>query len=95
MEQMTFHVPNDVLEHIDSAAEERDISKSQVARELLEQGIEYEQLENKNEELRNKLEAANSSSEVDDKLVKYVEHDIDWHEAGIATKLRWFVFGRN
>lgn len=92
---MTFHVPNDVLEHIDSAAEERDISKSQVARELLEQGIEYEQLENKNEELRNKLEAANSSSEVDDKLVKYVEHDIDWHEAGIATKLRWFVFGRN
>ena len=95
MEQMTFRIPDDIVEHIESVAEERDISKSEVARKLLERGIEYDDLQSKNDELRNQLQATNSRNEVDDKLVRYVENDIDYHEAGLATKLRWFVFGKN
>ena len=95
MKQMTFHIPDNVVSHIEKSAEKRDISKSKVVRELLERGIDYEQLESTNQELRNQLRATNSRNEVDDKLVRYVEHDIEYHEAGIATKLRWFIFGKD
>ena len=92
---MTFRVPDDIVEHIDCVAEERDVSKSKVARDLLKRGIEYDDLQSKNDELRNRLQATNERNEIDDKLVRYVENDIDFHEAGIATKLRWFVFGKD
>ena len=92
---MTFRIPDDIVEHIEEVAEGQDISKSEVVRDLLERGIEYDDLQSKNDELRNQLQATNSRNEVDDKLVRYVENDIDYHEAGLATKLRWFVFGKN
>ena len=94
MEQMTFHIPDDVVSHIENSAEERDISKSKVVRELLQRGIDYEQLESTNQELRNQLQATNNRNEIDDKMVRYVENDIEYHEADIATKLRWFIFGK-
>ena len=95
MEQMTFHIPDSVVEHIEGKAEEDDVSKSKVVRELLQRGIEYPKLESECDQLRKQLQATNSRNEVDDKLVKYVENDIDYHEAGLATKLRWFVFGKS
>jgi metal-responsive CopG/Arc/MetJ family transcriptional regulator len=94
MEQMTFRVPDDVVKHIDDEASERDVSKSEVARTLLERGIEYDEVESERDQLRNQLQAMSSRNEVDDKLVRYVEHDIEYHEAGIGTKLKWFVFGK-
>lgn len=95
MEQMTFHIPDDVVSHIENQAEERDISKSKVVRELLQRGIDYSDLESTNQELRNQLQATNNRNEIDDKMVRYVEHDIEYHEAGLATKLRWFIFGKD
>lgn len=94
MEQMTFWVPDELVEHIENEAERRDESKSKIARELLQLGTEYDELESENKRIRNQLQAANSRNDVDDKLVRYVEHDIDYHEAGLATKLKWFVFGK-
>ena len=94
MEQMTFRVPDDVVKHVESEAEERDVSKSKVVRELLERGIEYDELQNEIDRLRNQLQATNERSEVNDKLVRYVENDIDYHEANILTKARWLVFGK-
>lgn len=95
MEQMTFRVPDELKEHIESKADERDTSQSEVARELLEQGTEYDDLRNEVERLNNQLQATNERNEVEDRLVRYVEHDIQWHEADVATKLKWFVFGRD
>lgn len=95
MQQMTFHIPDEVVEHVESEASDRDISKSKVVRELLQRGMDYDQLESTNSELRSKLEASNRDNKIDDKLVRYVEHDIDFHEAGIATKLRWYIFGKD
>lgn len=94
MEQMTFRVPDDVVKHINDVADERDVSKSEVARTLLERGLEYDELQSERDQLRNQLAATNKRNEVDDKLVRYVEHDIEYHEAAIGTKLKWFVFGR-
>ena len=94
MEQMTFRVPNDVVKHVESEAEERDVSKSKVARELLERGIEYDELQSEVDRLRNQLQATNDRNEIDDKLVKYVENDIEYHEADLLTKARWFIFGK-
>lgn len=94
MEQMTFRVPDELAEHIENEAERRDESKSKIARELLELGTEHDELESENERLRNQLQATNQRNDVNDKLVRYVEHDIDYHEAGLGTKLKWFVFGK-
>ena len=94
MDQMTFRVPDDVVKHVESEAEERDVSKSKVARELLERGIEYDDLQTEVDRLRNRLQATNERNEVDDKLVKYVENDIEYHEADLLTKARWFIFGK-
>ena len=94
MKQMTFRIPEDVVEHVEGEAEERDVSKSEVVRELLEQGIEYDDLQTEVDRLRNRLQATNERNEVDDKLVKYVENDIEYHEADLLTKARWFIFGK-
>ena len=94
MKQMTFRIPDDVVEHIEGKAEERDVSKSEVVRELLERGIEYDDLQTEVDRLRNQLQATNERNEIDDKLVRYVEHDIEYHEADLLTKARWFVFGK-
>jgi len=94
MDQMTFRVPEDVVEHIEGEAEERDVSKSEVVRELLERGIEYDNLQTEVDRLRNRLQATNERNEVDDKLVRYVENDIEYHEADLLTKARWFIFGK-
>lgn len=94
MEQMTFRIPDDVVEHIEGEAKERDVSKSEVVRELLERGIEYDDLQNEVDRLRNQLQATNDRNEIDDKLVKYVENDIEYHEADLLTKARWFIFGK-
>ena len=69
-------------------------SKSAAVNELIEAGERVNILENKNDKLQKKLRIANRKNDVDDKLVRYVEHDIDWHEAGIGTKVRWFIFGK-
>ena len=94
MEQMTFRVPDDVIKHVESEAEDHSISKSKIARELLERGIEYNELQNEVDRLRNQLQATNDRNEIDDKLVKYVENDIEYHEADLLTKARWFIFGK-
>ena len=69
-------------------------SKSAAVNELIEAGERVNILENKNDELQKKLRIANRKNDIDDKLVRYVEHDMDWHEAGIGTKVRWFIFGK-
>lgn len=95
MKQMTIHIPDELKEYIEDVAEEQEQSRSQVARELLERGTEHEQLRNEVDRLRNQLEAMSDRNDVEDRLVRYVQHDIDWHEAGLATKAKWFLFGRD
>ena len=92
---MTFRVPDDVVKHIDDVADNQDKSKSEVARTLLQKGIEYDDIVSERDQLRNQLQATNKRNEVDDKLVRYVEHDIEYHEAGILTKARWFLLGKD
>lgn len=94
MDQMTFRIPSEVTEYIEGEASNDDVSKSEVVRNLLEMGMEYEELRSENERLRKQLQATNRQNEVNDKLVRYVEHDIDYHEAGIVTKAKWFLFGK-
>ena len=95
MKQMTIHIPDELKKHIEDVAEEQEQSQSKVARELMERGTDHEQLQDEVERLRNQLEAMSDRNDVEDRLVRYVEHDIDWHEAGLATKARWFLFGRD
>lgn len=95
MQQKTFRIQSEVVEYVEGEAEDRDVSESEVIRELLDMGMQYDDLQNKNDELRNQLQARNRESEVNDKVVRYVENDIDFHEAGIVTKLRWYVFGKD
>jgi Arc/MetJ-type ribon-helix-helix transcriptional regulator len=94
MKQMTFRIPDDVVEHIEGEAEERDVSKSEVVRKLLEKGMEYDDLQTKVDDLRNQLQAMSKRNDVEDRLVRYVEHDLEYHEADLLTKARWFIFGK-
>jgi predicted transcriptional regulator len=95
MKQMTLHIPDELKEYIEDVAEEQEQSQSKVARELLERGTEHEELRNEVDRLRNQLEAMSERNDVEDRLVRYVEQDMQWHEAGLATKARWFLFGRD
>lgn len=102
MDEMTVRVPRQLKERIETDADSHDVSESEAARRLLERGTEcddlqseYDDLQSEVERLQAQLRSANNRPEVDDRLVRYVEHNIEWHEADIATKARWLVFGRD
>lgn len=97
MKQLTIRVPEDTLEEIEDLAAERDSSKSEVAREYLQLGSEYGDLQTENERLRTRVQKLIDMHEQHDELVKHVEQEqalqTKRHNASVVQRAKWFVFG--
>ena len=94
MKRLTIRVPEDLAETIDERATAADVSDSEAARQLLRRGTEYDDLQTENERLRNEKRGIIEQRTENKDLRRYVENDIEWHEADLLTRVRWFVFGK-
>lgn len=97
MEQLTIRVQEDVLDEIEEIADSEDTTKSEIAREYLERGSEYGDLQTENERLQNRIRKLIDMHNEHDELVTYVEENRTLqrqkHEATAVERLKWLVFG--
>lgn len=73
-------------------------SKSEAVRTFIQ---EYEHLseqiadlEAENERLERRLTAANGRYDDHTELVEYVEEERSWRSAGLSTRVKWWLFGK-
>lgn len=69
-------------------------SRSEVVRELIDRGLEYEALERRNDELEDRLAAVIDGRAEHQELVEYVEEERSWRSAPIWTRARWWLTGK-
>ena len=108
MEQITIRIPDGTLETVDKRASESDESRSKVVRNLIELGLEHDELQSeleqreaRIEELRRQLQ---ERGEVEEKVTELVERTdnqqdalretLEWSRAGIIQRTKWKLFGR-
>ena len=101
MEPVTTRIPSDTMEKLEELADETGDSKSEVARELIEKGMEYDELQRENARLQTRIRKLIDQREEHQELVEYVEHEMELHqrreerrEAPVWARAKWWVFGR-
>lgn len=97
MESVSTRLNDETARLIRETAEERGISMAEVLRELVERGLEYDDLENERDRLQRQLTATNKRQEEVTELVEYVERERSLSErkaqAGIVTRAKWLITG--
>lgn len=95
MQAITIKLPDDTIESLDDRAqEEYDGNRSEAVRELLDKGLRYDDLETERGRLQRQLAAVNSREEDVTELVEYVEDELSYREAGLGTRMKWWLFGK-
>lgn len=96
MEAITIKLPDDTIESLDERAEEEfDGNRSQTVREILDKGLRYDDLQTKNERLQRQLAAINSRQGDVTEIVEYVEEEKSYRQAGLGTRMKWWLFGKD
>lgn len=100
MQQITVKLPDDTAESLNDTAESQyDGNRSDAIRDLLEKGLEADDriaaLEQENERLRNEKRMLIQDREEKTELVEYVEEERSWRSAGIGTRMKWWLFGKD
>lgn len=105
MGRFSASVDDDLLERLDDYAEEHhDGVRSHAVEELLERGLEYEDvvderddLEARLEDLRRQLAEVRSHEDDVEEIVEYVETERAIEEryrrAGLVTRAKWWITG--
>lgn len=105
MGRFSVSIDDDVQEEVEEWAEEyHDGNRSAAVEELLQHGLEYDDvvderddLEARLEDLRRQLAEVRSREDDVDEIVRYVEHERSIQErkarAGIVTRAKWFLTG--
>lgn len=75
MEPVTTRVGDETLRHIRETADERDVSMAEVLRELIEKGLECDELERKAERLEREKSMLIADREERQELVEYVQEE--------------------
>jgi len=77
-------------------------SDAATVRWCIERAAEMQQLESElqqtraeRDDLRRQLAAVNSRQEDITEIVKYVDEEQSWRKAGLMTRTKWWLFGRN
>jgi predicted transcriptional regulator len=101
MEPITLRIPTDTLRTLEEIADEREASVSAVARENVEKGLAYDDLEAENERLQRRVETLIAMNEEHGELVEYVSQErsiqkqrAERQNAPIWKRGYWWVFGR-
>lgn len=102
MRPVTTRLPDDTYRILEEQADEDDRSISELVREHVEKGLEYDDLKRENERLQRQLTAANSRYEEHTELVRFAEEqrELDQRrkereDAPVWTRAKWWVLGRD
>lgn len=95
MESVSTRLDDETVRLIRETADERGISMAEVLRELVEKGMDYDDLEQENARLQRQLMATNQRVEEHTELVEYVEDELSYREAGLGTRMKWWLFGKD
>lgn len=69
-------------------------SKSEVVRMFIQRGERVDELEQKVERLEREKQLILEDREERNELVRYVEDELTYREAGLSKRVRWWLFGR-
>mgnify|MGYP002761316929 FL=1 len=94
--RITVVVDDELLEQVDEYDD--DDNRSETVRELLKQGLEYDQKQREVDRLNRKVSAIQSRREEHTELVEYVEREKqlqrDKQTASAVERAKWWLFGR-
>lgn len=95
MEKRTIRIPDDVATEIDRRADDDDVSESAAARQLLRRGIEADELEQEVKRLNRERRQLLEQREENQELRRYVGDELEYRDAPLWIRAKWFVFGKN
>jgi predicted DNA-binding protein len=75
MESVSTRLDNETHQYVRETADERGISQAEVLRELIEKGVEHDDLKSENERLQRRVRKLIDQREEHDELVEYVEEE--------------------
>lgn len=97
MESVSTRLTDETARLIRETADERGVSQAEVLREVIEKGLDYDELETENDRLRRQLQATNQRVEEHQDLVEYVEEERSLSkqraQAGMLTRAKWWLTG--
>jgi len=105
MQRVTVKLEEETIEVLDELAEQQDVSRSEVIRKTLADGLkmddlraEYEseiaELERDVDRLRNEKQTLIEQRETTTELVEYVEEERSYRSAPIWRRAKWWVLGK-
>ena len=68
---------------------------SEIGREYIEKGRQYDDLKRENDRLRAEKRMLIQDRQEKTELVEYVEEERSWRSAGIGTRMKWWLFGKD
>lgn len=102
MQPVTIRIPDDTYRTLKTESDERDASMSEVCRERIEKGIDYDRLQAERDRLRSEKRTLISQREEHTDLVEYVEQERELQQqreerkdAPVWTRAKWWVLGRD
>lgn len=97
MHSVSTRLNDETYRTITETADERGVSKAEVLRELVEKGMQYDDVKRENERLRSEKRTIIEQREEHTDLVRTVERQQSLAErkarAGLLTKTKWALFG--
>lgn len=102
MESVSTRLDNETYRLIRETAEEKDVSMAEILREIIEKGMDYNELKRENERLRAEKRTLISDRRDTAELVEYVQeerdlrrHRKDRRDAPAWRRAKWWLLGRN
>ena len=102
MKSVSTRLEDETYRLIAETADERDVSKAEVLRELVEKGMQYDDLKQENERLQRQLAATNRRVGQHQELVEYVREERDLQQrreerldAPVWRRTKWWLLGRD
>lgn len=105
MKPITIRISPNRLEEIENEAAKRDMSKSEVIRKRLndlddaeklqrELQANLDELQTENERLKREKRQILEQRQENKELQRYVEDELSYREAGLGTRMKWWLFGK-
>ncbi|WP_122090355.1 ribbon-helix-helix protein, CopG family [Halalkalicoccus subterraneus] len=102
MEPVTIRIPDDTYRTLAEEADESGRSMSEVVRERVERGMDYEEIKRERDRLRSEKRTLIQDREERTDLVEYVEQERELQarreerkDAPVWRRAKWWVFGRD
>lgn len=98
--QVTARVSNDLNDRIIAFSDEIDVTKAEAMRILLKRGLDFEEIKQENQRLKDQLAVTNQRIDDTKELVEYVEEERELQRqrqqkenAPVWRRMRYWIFG--